>query len=300
MERLLPRLPRFHVPGGYYHVYARGNAKQDIFLTSKDRLRWEHLLSDGLQQYNHLLHAYCWMTNHVHVAIQAGEKPLARFIGSLLSQYAKGFNRKTGRSGHLFERRYGAKLVKDDSYLLELVRYIHQNPLRAGMVSRVSDYKWCSHHVYMGAIRKNWLTTDTVLSLFGRDVHSARRQYLDFIGGKQPSSVVDEFEQSSSLDRSRPGGNAWHHEVLQRSETNPPFESLEQLIGDVCRNHDITEAQLTSSSRCRANARLRAEIALTAMNLGLATVTEVAQRFGRSQPALSRTIGRLRKKSRKL
>ena len=299
MERFLPRPPRLHVPGGYYHVYARGNGKQDIFFTSNDRLRWEQLLRDGLQRYNHLLHAYCWMTNHVHVAIQAGEEPLARFIGTLLSRYAKGFNRKTGRSGHLFERRYGAKLVKDDSYLLELVRYIHQNPLRAGIARRVGDYSWCSHHVYSGVKRKSWITTDTVLSLFGRDIRSARRRYVAFIGDKQPLSVVDEIEKNSSLDPGNPAGNAWHHKVLQ-SAAATRFESLDELIENVCRKNNVTEAQLTSPSRSRSNARLRAEIASVAMNLRLATVTEVAQRFGRSQPALSRTIGRLRKTSNKL
>lgn len=299
MERFLPRPPRLHVPGGYYHVYARGNGKQDIFFTSNDRLRWEQLLRDGLQRYNHLLHAYCWMTNHVHVAIQAGQEPLARFIGTLLSRYAKGFNRNMGRSGHLFERRYGAKLVKDDSYLLELVRYIHQNPIRAGIVTRVSDYKWCSHHVYSGMKRQSWITTDTVLSLFGRDVRSARQQYVAFIGDKQPLSVVDEIEKSSSSDPGDREGNAWHHKVLQCAVATQ-FESLDELIDNVCRINNITEAELASPSRSRSNAKLRAEIAWAAMTSRLATVTQVAQRFGRSQPALSRTIGHLRKESNKL
>lgn len=104
MENTVPRKPRLHVPGGFYHVIARGNDRQDIFLDDDDRLRWEQLLREGLDRHGHRIHAYCWMTNHVHVAIQAGKKPLARFMGSLLSRYAKEFNRKTGRSGHVFER----------------------------------------------------------------------------------------------------------------------------------------------------------------------------------------------------
>lgn len=278
-------------------MYARGNDKQNVFIDTKDRLRWERLLHEGLQQYNHQAHAYCWMTNHVHAVIQAGEKPISRFVGSLLSRYAKYFNKKTGRTGHVFERRHGELLVNDDRYLLELVRYIHQNPLNAGMVKQIDDYRWCSHHTYLGTRRTPWLITDKVLSIFGLDRRSAIRQYVDFVYEKQPAEVIEQIERGSAIDQRALGDDAWLREVLRRWEAEPEFENLDQLIGEVCRRNCITETQLASRSRSHLNARLRAEIARVAMDLGLATMTEIARRFGRSPPTLSNAVARLRNKS---
>ena len=292
----MPRRSRLHVPGGYYHVYARGNGRQDIFLDDDDRLCWERMLHEGLQRHNHLIHAYCWMTNHVHIAIQAGEKPLSRFIGGLLSRYAKEFNRKTGHSGHVFERRHGAILVEEDNYLLELVRYIHQNPQRAGIVGRIGDYRWCSHHAYMGNARTPWLRTDAVYSLFDTNLHSARRRYVEFVGEKQPPSVTGRFQCGSTIDHRALGDETWLNEVLRRADRQPCFKSLDQLIDNVCIRKDVTEAQLASRSRSRAYAQCRAEITLIAIDFGLATMVEIARRFGRSQPVLSRAVTRLRDK----
>ena len=293
-EWKLPRLPRIHLPGGFYHVYARGNGKQAIFLDHADRLRWEKIVCEGLQRYNHLIHAYCWMTNHVHMLIQAGEKPLAYFVSSLLSRYAKSLNRKTARSGHVFERRHGEKLVKDDGYLLELVRYIHQNPQRAGIVSGVGDYKWCSHQAYVGLSSPEWLTTELVLSQFGRNMGSARQAYCKFIVEKQPESVADEIRGGSSLDPRLLGDNEWLNKVLQRADVKPEFETLDQIVEEFCRRNGITEARLVSSSRSRTHARIRAEIALVATDCDIASMTEVAQRFRRSLPVISRAVARLR------
>ncbi len=294
MDSSLPRKPRLHVPGGFYHVVARGNGKQDIFLDDRDRLLWEKMLGIGLQKHNHQIHAYCWMTNHVHIAIRAGEKPLAKFMSTLLSRYAKVFNLKTTRSGHVFERRYRAILVKESDYLMELVRYIHHNPLRAGIVGNVSDYRWSSHHAYMGKSRAPWLNTVVVLSLFGPNRHSARHQYVEFIGEEQPPSVIEQIRVGSTLDHRAFGDDEWLQEVLNVANSKPEFESLKQLIDMVCDQNAVTEDQLASKSRSRTNARLRAQIALVASDLGIATITEIARRFGRSQPVISRAVDRLR------
>lgn len=237
------------------------------------------------------------MTNHVHIAIQAGEKPLSRFIGSLMSRYAKSFNRKTDRSGHVFERRHGAKLVSDDSYLLELVRYIHQNPLRAGIVNNMGDYKWCSHHAYAGNATIPWLVTESVLYLFGSNISSARRKYVEFVEQEQPMSVVEQIRSDLTNDDMVLGDDTWVNEVLRRANAKPEFESLDHLIDEVCRQNGIREVQLLSRARSRPYAKLRAEIALVATDLNIATMTEVARRFGRSLPVISRAVGQLRKKN---
>ena len=157
----MPRKPRLHVPGGIYHVILRGNGCQTNFYDADDRQRWESYIQSGVQRYQHRVHAYCWMTNHVHLAVQANVNPLSQFMAFVASQYARSTNRKMGRSGHLFERRYRAILVQSDSYLMELVRYIHLNPLRAGMIKDLTDYAWSSHAAYQGAACPDWLTLGT-------------------------------------------------------------------------------------------------------------------------------------------
>jgi REP element-mobilizing transposase RayT len=146
------------VPGGLYHVILRGNGRQTIFFDADDRQRWESLIEEGVSRYAHRIHAYCWMTNHVHLAIQCHDIPLAKLMGFVASQYARSTNKKINRSGHLFERRHRAILVQADSYLKELIRYIHQNPLRAGMVDDLTDYQWSSHLAYLQGKQPNWLT----------------------------------------------------------------------------------------------------------------------------------------------
>ena len=127
----MPRKPRLHVPGGLYHVILRGNDRQAIYFSRADRRRWMRLLGEGIDRYRCRVHAYCWMTNHVHMAVQVSDVPLHRLMHWLAMTYSRQTNQRLGRTGHLFERRYRSKLVDADSYLLELVRYIHLNPVKA-------------------------------------------------------------------------------------------------------------------------------------------------------------------------
>jgi putative transposase len=102
----MARKPRIHVAGGFYHVILRGNARQNIFLDKDDRDIWQSIVRRTLKNYDHRLHAFCWMTNHLHMAMQAGIEPLGKAMSFLASQYARRFNLRHHCSGHLFERRY--------------------------------------------------------------------------------------------------------------------------------------------------------------------------------------------------
>jgi len=290
----MPRKPRIHVPGGFYHVILRGNDRQAVFFDDDDRRRWQDILAQAIERYEHRLHVYCWMSNHVHLAVQAGNDPLAEFMSFLASVYARATNRKTGHSGHLFERRYRAILVQFDSYLKELVRYIHCNPLRAGMVGDAADYPWSSHRAYMGDPCPVWLTMDTVLSLFGDREHEARQRYAVFMGQSQPEVTVCEFRDSGRGAERMLGDDAWRQAVLGESYCRPVTIKLDELVRNICEQHGVSEDALASDSRARRYSYIRAEIALAATEQGVATITEVAKRFGRTQPGLSRAVIRLR------
>ena len=157
---------RVHVDGGIYHVIMRGNAREPVFFDDDDRRQLNDIIAEGLGRYHCRLHAFCWMTNHIHAAVQVSDRPLSEFMCWSASRYARFINRKRDRTGHLFERRHKAFLVRDDAYLLGLVRYIHLNPVRAKLVSTPEEYLWSSHLAFMGAQTIEWLTTRGVLSCF--------------------------------------------------------------------------------------------------------------------------------------
>ena len=153
----MPRLPRLHVPGGLYHVILRGNHQQRIFDRDTDYYALEDLLARALARYDARVHAYCWMANHVHLAAQVGDARLGRLIQAVSSVYARRKQRAVQTTGHFFERRYRATLVDNDAYWLALVRYVHRNPVEAGIVSDPADYPWSSHRCYLGRSRRDWL-----------------------------------------------------------------------------------------------------------------------------------------------
>ena len=294
----MSRKPRLHVAGGLYHVILRGNGRRDIFFDADDRHRWESILKDELVHHQHRIHAYCWMTNHIHAAIQCGRDPLSQFMATLSSRYSKSTNKKLGRSGHLFERRYRAILVQEDSYILELVRYIHRNPLRAGLTDDPAKYQWSSHTAYLGGPKPHWLTVDWVLRVFGDTDSMARSGYCDFMQQDQDSTLLQLFRVGSEHDERALGDDSFVEAAIQPRCEASVVTNLDSVIATVCEKHDVTIDLLSSNSRERKLSRARAEIGFIARESGVATVSEVARLFGRSQAGLSRAVCKLAKSTK--
>ena len=295
MARRMPRRPRLHVPGGLYHVILRGNGRQTIFFDADDRRRWESLIEEGVSRYAHRVHAYCWMTNHVHLAIQSHDIPLWKFMGFVASQYARSTNKKINRTGHLFERRYRPILVEADSYLKELIRYIHQNPLRAGMVDKLTDYQWSSHLAYLRGSQPVWLTLDWVLSMFGDTVADARRQYVHFMQSACSKEIRQRLKHGTDADHSTLGHDGFRGSLAIELTQSAIPQALKELTQEICRQYEISPAELASASRDRRYSRIRAEIGLAAIEGRIATNADIARCFNRSQSGMSRAINCLRK-----
>ncbi len=172
------------------------------FVSDADRCQFLLLLQEGIARFGHRIHAFCLMTNHVHLAIQVDTIPLSKIMQNLSFRYTRWFNRREQRIGHLFQGRYRAVLVERDSYLLELVRYIHLNPLRAGMVQDVVDYAWSGHRAYAGLDLLPWLTEDYMLIQLaheGKEENRSRRWNITTIPKPGPVSVlVDHAETQYS------------------------------------------------------------------------------------------------------
>ncbi|MBI2790243.1 MAG: transposase [Elusimicrobia bacterium] len=138
------RKPRTHFVGAIYHAYSRGVDRRAIFLDDADRRAFINVMDRCVRACGAILHAYCLMPNHFHLAIEVGEVPLSAIMQRLLTAYCQIFNARHDRTGHLFEARHHANICLDDRYLTALIRYIHMNPVRAKLVARPQDWPWSS------------------------------------------------------------------------------------------------------------------------------------------------------------
>lgn len=177
------RRPRLEYEGAMFHVFARGNEKKPVFLQDGDRVKYLRLMGEELEKRGVALYAYCLMPNHVHLlAGQESEQPLSRYMQRLQGAYALFINHKYGRVGHLFQGRYKSILIDGDAYMLELVRYIHLNPLRAGL-KNADRYPWTSHLQYVGVDKQPLakVRAEKVLARFSDKRKVAVRKYLRFL-----------------------------------------------------------------------------------------------------------------------
>ncbi len=183
----------------------RGIESRDIFQDDVDRETFVDQLGHVLTETSTPCYAWTLIPNHFHLLLRTGNVPIATVMRRLLTRYAVTFNRRHRRHGHLFQNRYKSILCQEDPYLLELVRYIHLNPLRAKIVTTLKEldrYGYCGHSILMGKGKNDWQDIDTVLSLFGRKVSSARKQYHVFIEkgtalGKRPELIGGGLVRSS-------------------------------------------------------------------------------------------------------
>lgn len=293
----MARKPRIHVPGGLYHVILRGNAKQKIFFTVADRAYLYALLAEGVSRFGYRVHAFCLMSNHLHLALQAGESPLSAGIQNLSFRYTRYLNKARNRIGHLFQGRFKAYLVDQDSYGLELVRYIHLNPVRAKLVKTPQAYRWSSHRAYLGEQKLDWLTTDWVLGQFAPTAGIARRRFAAFVAAGQDEGHSDRF-YGGEADTRVVGEADFVKKVLPKKTRVAKPPALSVIVRKVCKSASLTEAALRARGKDRPQAHARALIGWLAIKSGSATLTEVAARFNREASTLSHAVTNLEKRSR--
>ena len=173
---------RIEYPGALYHVTARGNARQDIFLDHDNRRRFLKTLGLVVARFHLRLHAYCLMNNHFHLVLDTPKANLSKAMRQLNGVYTQAFNRRHGRVGHVLQGRFKAILVDRDSHLLELCRYVVLNPVRTKTTRQADTYPWSSYHATAGLTdTPPFLTVDWLLSQFGQQRTAAQRKYRAFV-----------------------------------------------------------------------------------------------------------------------
>ncbi len=216
-------------PGALHHVMGRGIEKKKIFWNNKDRDDFIERLAALVEKGAMDIYGWTLIPNHFHMLLRTGNRPLSQSMRKLLTGYVVNFNKRHKRHGHLFQNRYKSIVCQEDAYLKELVRYIHLNPLRAGMVKDVKElncWPWCGHSALMGKVDRKWQDRKYVLSFFGAP-SNARRNYVRYVQrgvgqGQRPELV------GGGLIRSLGG---WS-EVLALRKRGEKQASDTRILGD--------------------------------------------------------------------
>lgn len=290
------RKPRVQFPGALYHVIGRGNQQQDIFLIDEDYSCYMNYLLDYHQRFHFILYAYVLMPNHIHLMLETGEVPLSKIMQCLQLRYSQYFNRKYRKKGHLFQGRYKSILCDRDTYLLELIRYLHLNPIRAGIVTHPADYPWSSHQIYVGKKKAKWVETELILSQFGKKKRESVKRYqkfiLDGLGMKHREDyykVVDQryLGDDTFIDQISKKRKEYEKEgpILRI-----PLVEIEDLV---CHRMGMTREILHSASRYRKAVKARSIIAYLGRTIGRYKLKDLANHFKRDPMTLSYGIRKL-------
>jgi REP element-mobilizing transposase RayT len=288
----MSRRQRLHVPGGTYYVVQRGSTTRPIFTQQQDYALFERLLATALRRTGARLHAYCWMPDAIHLALQIDSVSVGRFMQGITSRYARSIHERAAESGHFFRQRYKAILIDPDAYLLRLVRYIHHIPVMDALNGDPGSYPFTSHVAYLGRAEIPWLTTRTALRLLnGCDQNS---EYAELMSATPPEEDRALFEHGSKHDARIVAGSEFLENLPRHLRIYRSKLTLEQIIQTVTCRLGVDREHVLSNSRQREVTLARALIAWYATERRVATLSEVARYLRRDPSTLSVAVSRYR------
>jgi len=258
----MSRPVRINYPDAWYYLLNRGKRGEEVFSEKGDYLSFIDLLREAVDLWRVRIAAYCLMSNHYHLLIQTPEANLSRCMRHLNGIYTQRFNRYHHCGGQLFRGRYRAVLIDAEGYLLELVRYIHRNPLRAGLVDRLDEYSLSSHKGYVSDSRKwDWLHKDFVLSLLSKDRAEGRRRYRQFVSTEDSHEITRFFSKKNvpsvigsegfrNWVKRRFYGQKLHGEVHESRLLAPP---VDEIMHAICRAYRVDKEALLVRRRGMGN-----------------------------------------------
>ena len=289
------RRQRFHAPAATYHVMLRGNDKQPIFFSNGDRARMCLLLQEGTERFGHQILAFCFMTNHIHLAIRVKEVSISRVMQHLAFRYTRYINRRMNRIGHLFQGRFKSVLVDETRYLKELVRYIHLNPIRAGLVKYPEEYLWASHRAYMMSDEFTWLTKDCLLRCFDDNRHEAIALYHEYI--LKGIGMQSNLDFKVGLQEGILGDEEFIDEIIENIDLMPKRKiELSDLVTKACERYHLTENDLCAPGKHQMPSQVRALLALAVRERSNLPLEQLARFLKREASGLTKLANRLEKK----
>jgi len=317
----MPRQARLDAPGVMHHVMARGIDQGLIFQDDRDREDFIRRLSELALKQAWSVYAWALMPNHFHLLVRSGKKPLSRNMRALMSGYAGYFNRRYKRYGHLFQNRFKSIVCEEETYFLELVRYLHLNPVRSKIVKdlkALDSYEYTGHSAIVGTVERKWQDTDNVLGRFAAKRGRSIRLYREFAAAGSEQGRRPELEGGGLLrscggwkgvvelrrgrekyraDERVLGSSSFIEEILKKAEKQEDGKnkrvSLKTLMSRIAMDMGISEASITGSGRNREVTRARAVLAYIWMRYLGRNGYELAKDLGVTPQALYASSSRV-------
>ncbi len=320
----MPRKSRIDAPEAIHHIIARGIERKAVFQDDRDRGDFLERLGINLEESRTACYAWALLPNHFHLLLRTVGTPISIVLRRLLTGYAIGYNMRHRRHGHLFQNRFKSILCQEDGYLLELVRYIHLNPMRARMVDDLKSldrYPYCGHSRLMGECKSRWQDTDYILKLFGDTSSTARRRYAAFVEegvsqGRRPDliggglirsaggwSAVKALRKDGAYrkgDERILGDGEFVENVLAQAEEDLERKyhlrakgfDFEKVVNRVAELTGLESTEVLAAGKYKKAVAARSLLCFWAVReLGLSQ-TRLAQRLRISQPAVSAAVSR--------
>ncbi len=284
----MARRPRLFAPGLLYHVIVRGNQRRKTFLNDGDYQAYLTRLGHYRRRYDYTIHAYCLMPNHVHLLVESSRAPLGKFMQGLQQSYSQYFNLRHRKSGHVFQGRYKAIVCDKDEYLLQLIRYIHLNPVRAGMVKEPEKYSYSGHRAYLDGKASEAIDPRKVLSVLG-----GRARYRAFVGDGVNDGHKEEYYEVS--DQRFLGAEGFGEKLQDEQEEERPKKRrpVDKVVEELSRHLAVQAPVLKSADRSWAVSHARTKIAYVLVRRQGYGLGEVARYFARDAATIGTLIGRL-------
>jgi putative transposase len=306
----MPRKARLTVTGAIHHIMSRGNAGMQIFVDDEDRRFFLSVLENLLKKNGYLLYAWCLMDNHYHILIRINENPLGSFMRLLNGRYAQYFRKKSKTRGYLFQDRYKSIVTQDQNYIEELVRYIHLNPIRAGICAGMREldrFPWCGHSVIIGNRSLKSQNTTDVLKRFDCNKKEAIEKYREFlINGleKEPEfyrSVRSANKGSENIHNTGSWviGNrefvakalaAQNAQQIRFARYAKECIDIEEIIGKIVPAMNCSKEEITRRGRNDSRSKARKMCAYILNHHYAIPVIQIARYFKISSPAVSMMI----------
>ncbi|HCC83670.1 TPA: addiction module toxin RelE [Candidatus Uhrbacteria bacterium] len=276
---------RLQYAGAFYHITVRGNRRQDIYVDDVDREHFVSILSDVAYSRNVICYAYCLMSNHYHLEIETPDGNLSAFMRDLNGIVSQDYNKRHGKTGHLFQGRYHSYLIEKETYLMEVARYVVLNPVRAGLVKQPEQWRWSSYRATLGQVESpSFLATYALLKFFHNRRPQAQKNYQKFVseGINVPSPFI-EIEQGIIL-----GSPQFVHEVWNSNDITDEIKELpreDRIVGRPMLG-DLFDKNMTKEARDQT-------IVIAHIRCGY-LLSEIARHLGLDQS----TVGKISKARR--
>ncbi len=279
---------RMEYPGAWHHVMNRGRRRETIFSDGRDYENFLAILQESSEMYGLRIAAYCLMPNHYHILAQTPFANLSRAMRHVNGVYTQRYNRRRNIDGQLFRGRYKSVLVEENSHLLELLRYIHRNPVRARMCTSLEEYPWSSHSGYASRGKKwDWLSRKDLLTMFADQPARARQKYLEFVLQEDSAEISDFFSRKNLASIfGSPDFIDWvkstfqqlrnHAEIPQSKLLAPTIPAIQKAVA---RSYRVGKDVWTSSQRGKVNEPRNVAVYLARKHSGL-RLQEIGSEFG--------------------